>query len=100
MKKKRKQKPDPDIDLGDRILGWMFLKPFGSLTPTHRNWTENKNGEAYTRRLGETLRRDPAADLRSAGQQLEARLKATIEVAQARGQAGRQVGGHVIAQCG
>jgi len=57
----------------------------------HRNdWTKDTNGEAYTQRLVQALRRDPTADLRSAGQQLEARLKASIQAAKGRGQAGEE----------
>jgi len=54
------------------------------------------NGEAYAQRLVEARGGDPAADLRSAGQQLEARLKALLHAAKARRQAGRQVGSRVI----
>ena len=81
---------------------WLERKPSSphleNQTTKHRNdWTEDKNGQAYIQRIIKTLRRDPATDLRSAGQQLEARLKALLDAAQARGQAGRQVGGRVIA---
>ena len=61
------------------------------------DWTKDSNGEAHIQRLAEGIGRDPTADLRTAGRQLEASLKASIEAAQARQQAGqeRQIGGRV-----
>jgi hypothetical protein len=66
----------------------------------HRNdWTKDKNGEAYKQRLEQAWGRDPTAELRSAGRQLEEKLQtllaaakeAAIAAAKGRRQAGEQV---------
>jgi len=54
------------------------------ITKARNDWTKQKNGQGYTSRLVDLLGRNPAADLRSHGQELEEAFRRGLQAAEDR----------------